>query len=194
VALRVVRDAPPDEIEPLLRRGFELEHRGWKGRNASSVLSVPGIFEFLTAQARQLAAWGQLQLTFLERQGEPIAFEYGWSSKGVYHAMKIAYDEAWSKLTPGQLLRWRLFEQLHAEGQCRLVDFMGPGTRATEIWANDRYVLGRLVIAPGRLSGRLALHGYKNWWLRWRQPGGAASIQSEPAEAAERDQPCLVES
>jgi CelD/BcsL family acetyltransferase involved in cellulose biosynthesis len=193
VELRVVRDARPDEVEPLLRRGFEVEDRGWKGREGTSVLSVPGMFAYFLAQARHMAAWGQLQLTFLEHGGQPIAFEYGWLSKGVYQAVKIGYDEAFSELTPGQLIRWRLFEQLHREEWCRAIDFIGPGTRATGLWANDQYVLGRVIMAPRRLSGRLALHAYKNWWPRLRQLRGAGRRPvEEPATPAEPLEPCLA--
>ncbi len=185
VNLRVIRRFEPYEVEPLLRRGFEVEDRNWKGQEGSSVLSSPGLFDFFLAQSRQLAAWGQLQLVFLENQGQPIAFEYGWLSKGVYQAVKIGYDDAFAHLTPGQLIRWHFFEQLHAEGGCEAVDFVGPQTRATGIWANDEYVLGRMVLAPGRLAGRLALHAYKNWWprLRGKQHGENADHDTSTADA-----------
>jgi len=45
----------PDEVEPLLAAGFEIEHRGWKGAEGTSVLATPGMFEFYLKQAQQLA-------------------------------------------------------------------------------------------------------------------------------------------
>ena len=50
----------PHEVEPLLRRAWETEDRGWKGAAGTSVLRTPGAAEFMLAQARWLAAEGRL--------------------------------------------------------------------------------------------------------------------------------------
>ncbi len=44
--------------------------------------------------------------------GEPIAFEFGWTAKGVYHCFKVGYDPATAQFSPGQLLRMLLVERL----------------------------------------------------------------------------------
>ncbi|MHB9045916.1 MAG: GNAT family N-acetyltransferase [Pirellulales bacterium] len=166
----VVHSRPaPDEVEGLLRQGFEIEDRGWKGAGGSSVMQSPGMFEFYCRQARQLAAWGNLHLVFLEHQGRPIAFEYGWSAKGIYYSPKVGYDEAFAELVPGQLLRLHLLERFFAEPERTLVDFFGPQVEATARWATRSYGIGRLVIAPGRMPGRAFLRAYRTCWPRVRQ-------------------------
>src|SRR5207245_258118 len=82
--LLVYREIEPPDVEPLLRRGFAVEDASWKSRAGTSVLKSPATLGFYIEQARQLAAWGDLQLSFLELDGRPIAFEYGWNAKGVY--------------------------------------------------------------------------------------------------------------
>ena len=52
VELRIVRDLQRSDVESWLRRGFEVEDRNWKGQAGSSVLKVPGIFDYFVAQAR----------------------------------------------------------------------------------------------------------------------------------------------
>jgi CelD/BcsL family acetyltransferase involved in cellulose biosynthesis len=166
----VVHSRPaPDEVEGLLRQGFEIEDRGWKGAGGSSVMQSPGMFEFYCRQARQLAEWGNLHLVFLEHQGRPIAFEYGWSAKGTYYSPKVGYDEAYAELVPGQLLRLHLLERFFAEPERTLVDFFGPQVEATARWATRSYGIGRLVIAPGRMPGRAFLRAYRTCWPRVRQ-------------------------
>ncbi len=154
----------PDEIEPLLRRGFKIEDSGWKGAAGTSVLKAPGRFEYHLQEASEIAKIGALQISFLEFQGRPIAFEYGWNCKGVQHAFKIGYDESFAELTPGQLLRHRLLQRYFADPRQRTLDFLGPLTDATAKWATATYPVGRLVLSTGSLSGRVVLHAYRSWW------------------------------
>ena len=116
--------------------GLEIEDRGWKGRAASSVLKSPGMFDFYLEQARRAALGGQLRLVFLELDGVPIAFEYGWLSKGIYFSPKVAYDEAYAQLSPGELLRAELVERFHADRSCESIDYLGPSS-ATADWSTS---------------------------------------------------------
>lgn len=143
------RQLAPGDVEAPLRRAFEIEDSGWKGRGASSVLRTPGLFDFFLRQARQLVRWGSLSLAFLEHSGRPIAFEYGWIAKQVYYSYKIGYDENFRTYAPGHLVRMELLEALAAEG-VRLVDFAGPMNRALAAWSLDDYPVGRLILAPPR--------------------------------------------
>lgn len=159
---RLVRYAncEPNRLEALLRRGFEIEDRSWKGSEGTSVLRTPGGFEFYLRQAELLNSRGELQLVFLEHAGQPIAFEYGWLAKQTYFSPKVGYDAAFASFRPGQMLRMKLYEQFHAEHDCRLVDFLGPISDATARWSNRRYEISRLLIAgaskPSRCAVRLA--------------------------------------
>lgn len=160
--LVVHRRIEPHDLELLLRRGFAVEDASWKGRAGSSVLKTPVALAHYIEQAQQIATWGDVQLTFLELAGRPIAFEYGWNCKGVYHSFKVGYDEAYAKLSPGQLLRYRLLRQFFADPKQRAVDFIGPIVAATEHWATSTYPVGRLAIAHSP-AGRLLVHAYRAW-------------------------------
>jgi hypothetical protein len=159
--LAVFRDIAPERVEALLRRGFEVEDRNWKGAAGTSVLRSPGSFGFYLRQARQIAERGELQLTFLEHRGQPIAFEYGWKAKGCYFSPKVGYDEAFARLSPGQMLRRRLFERFSSESDCHLVDFVGPLSDATSQWATTTYPVGRLVLNSGSRAGNLLDLAYR---------------------------------
>jgi CelD/BcsL family acetyltransferase involved in cellulose biosynthesis len=154
-------DPPACEIEPLLRRGFEVEQRSWKGGGGTAVLQSPRAFAFYCSQARALAALGHLRLAFLEHAGRPIAFEYGWAAKGTWFSPKVGYDEAFAHFSPSQLLRFRLFERFHSEGAISAVDFHGPLAEATARWATGAYTVSRLLVALRGPLARAELAAYR---------------------------------
>ena len=159
--LHVYSALQPDEVEPLLASGFQIEDRGWKGTEGTSVLATPGMFEYFLHQAEQLAAWGHLQLVFLVHQNRPIAFEYGWRAKGTYFTPKVAFDEAFSQYTPSQVLRYRLYERYCAEPAPPTVDYMGPLADATAKWITGQYEVGATMIALSGVVGRTMLGAYR---------------------------------
>jgi CelD/BcsL family acetyltransferase involved in cellulose biosynthesis len=161
VELRTHVDPDPDELECLLRAAFEIEDRSWKGREGSSVLSTPGMFEFYFHQACRLAQWGHLRLSFLDCDRQPIAFEFGWTAKGVYHMYKMGYDESFGRYSPGNLLRMLAIRAFCERREPRIVDFQGPRTEAFARWSTRSYPIARLVISPRRLGSRALLAGYR---------------------------------
>lgn len=163
VQLRVERPAGARDVETLVRRGFDVEHRSWKGAARSSVRSQPGMLEYYVEQAQRLAAEGCLELSFLEHRGEPIAFEYGLAAKGTYFSYKVGYDERFAELTPGQLLRYELLERFYGDPERKLVDFAGPLSRATASWSTRVEPVGRIVIGAPTVTGRLAGALYQSW-------------------------------
>jgi CelD/BcsL family acetyltransferase involved in cellulose biosynthesis len=164
VTVSLHRPTCPNELARLLQLGFEVEDRGWKGQNGTSVLKSPAMHRYLGEQAAILSELGHLELYFLEFEGKPIAFEYGLSSKGTYFSPKVGYDEAYSHLSPGQLLRLKMMEAFFADPALRTWDFLGPLVEATDRWTTSSYAIERLVVATKGVSGRLALCAYRDWW------------------------------
>lgn len=169
----------PREVEPWMRRGFEVEDRSWKGAAGTSVLRCPGIFDFYLRQAKLLAAYNQLELAFLECDGRPIAFEYCWNAKGVCQMIKTGYDAAYSAYTPGQLLRYYVLQQLHGEPERRAYDFMGPITEAFSKWLPRTYTVGRMAMGP-RLLGRTVLRACKHCGPLLRRFSGHKTPPAKP--------------
>jgi CelD/BcsL family acetyltransferase involved in cellulose biosynthesis len=187
IALHVLNQFSDEhEIAAQVQRGFAVEDRSWKGTGTnSSVLKTPGLIDYYIRQAQEAAAHGQLQLVFLEFNGQPIAFEYGWLAKGTYFTPKVGYDEAFARFTPGQLLRYLLYEKLNAEREVHNVDFAGELSNATAKWTTETYPIGRVVVGCGSLSSRWLLTGYKTIreFRKRRLPKPSATAnQSVPAE------------
>jgi CelD/BcsL family acetyltransferase involved in cellulose biosynthesis len=166
VVLERHENVPSDKVEPLLSECFELEAASWKARAGTAVLQYPQVWALFLQQAQLLARAGELAIATLRHDKELIAFEYGWQSRGVRSVLKIGFKESRSDLSPGHLLRLRLLEELFAERDAGWVDFVGPTTRATKVWATHCYRVGRILLAGG-IVGRAAL---KAW--TWKQfPG-----------------------
>ena len=160
VQLKLLSHLAPDEAAGWMRQALEIENLGWKGQSGGSVASVPGMSEFFIRQARQLAAWGQLELAFLHCGGRPIAFCYGQSAKGVFHSAKVGYDPRYAQFSPGQLLRYFLLERFYAEGGRTAIDFLGPMTESHAHWRPEKYTVARFAAALSPL-GQMALWAYQ---------------------------------
>ncbi|MDA7980274.1 MAG: GNAT family N-acetyltransferase [Pirellulales bacterium] len=156
--------ASPEELDRLLRRAFEVEDRSWKGRNRSSVLQTPGMYDFYFRQAKILAELGHLQLSFLESPQGAAAFEYGLIAKNVYHSFKVGYDDQFAKHSPGRLLLSLILERLFQSTQWQAVDFMGPLEPSMSSFVTSSRTFGRIVVAPRSMVGRTLLRCYKTCW------------------------------
>jgi len=154
VRFQLFSDLRADEVADRLLRGFEVEDRGWKGEAGTSVLRTPGMLEFFQRQARQLAAWGHLDLAWLECGADVVAFAYGFSGKGVYFSYKVGYDPRYAAYGPGQLLRHFLLERLFSDPRRLAVDYMPP-SEAHLKWRPALYPVGRLVVALRGVLGRM---------------------------------------
>ncbi len=184
--LRVETGVNLEDVPTQLRRALQVEDRSWKGREGSSVLRTAGMPEHFERQAMQTAAWGQLLLAILEQKGKPLAFGYGWLAKGVFHFMKVGYDEAAASFGPGQLVTYLILEHLHAHNDCHAVDCMGPLGEMIDRWHPDVYDVSRLVFATRRPLGWALLYGYKHVWPHVSRLRGKASSESaRPAPAEE---------
>jgi hypothetical protein len=169
IRLAVFSHLAPAEVAVTMGQCFEIEDRGWKGAAGTSMLRRPGIAEFFTRQAELAARQDQLELALLHCGDRPAAFCYGLSAKGVFHSVKTSYDPEFARESPGQVLRYCLLERFFAEPERRAMDFQGEMTDAHAAWLPHCYTVGRLAIAPRRLSGRLAVRAYRDLWLRWKK-------------------------
>lgn len=157
VTLRVERPQTESEVDKLFHQGFEVEDRSWKGTEGTSLLKQPAMYAFFQEQARQLARAGHLELVFLDHGGQPIAFEYGYFSKGTYFTPKVGYDERFGHLSPSQLLRYLLIERFYTDPTRQVFDFLGPLAEATAKWTTNTYPVSRLLVSTGRCGGNALL-------------------------------------
>lgn len=150
------------------------------------MLRTEGMFDYFVGQAKQLAAWGQLETAALRLDGQMLAFVYGFRAKNTIFALKIGYDPRFAAFCPGQFLFFRLLERFHGDGEPQTLDFMGPLTQSLSRWRPATYGVGRIVMAPRHWLGRVAMSAYVNGWRRFRawQTAAAKTAYGQPASGA----------
>ena len=167
VSMEVVQGCSPGELERTLRTGFEIEERGWKGLEGTAILKQPGMFEFVLRQALELLRDDRVRLVLLKHNDRLVAYEYCWKAKGQLLTPKIAYDEDYSSISPGQLLIQFHMQHMVESGEFEQVDFSGPITDSTRKWCTSFYEAGTAVIGQSGLAGRAIVAAYA--WRRARK-------------------------
>ena len=156
-ALRYYDHLTSEEVESLLKEGFLVEDRSWKGRAGTSVVRARGIWDHYLKQAKLLASAGELRLAFLDCDGQAVAFEYGAQAKGRYFSPKAGYDEAFAECSPSQLLCNEIYSSMADASDPPVVDLVGPLNDAERKWTNGSYSLSSVMISTGSVVGSALL-------------------------------------
>jgi CelD/BcsL family acetyltransferase involved in cellulose biosynthesis len=176
--LSVIRPTSAGEVDALVQSVFEVEDRCWKGREGTSVLKNAGMLEFYQRQGGLLADAGQLEIVLLSHGDATIAAAYVWVAKGMRFLAKLGYDEEYRRYGPGQHMMLRYLQHLHADADCRVLDFWGRLVPWNADWSNRTYTTARLVAAPPRLLSRGLMFAYSRLGRRSTAENVAADVSA----------------
>jgi CelD/BcsL family acetyltransferase involved in cellulose biosynthesis len=152
-----------EDVEPWLDRFMAMESGGWKGDTGSALTNDANEARYFRAVCRTAHASGRLHMLALILDDVPIAMQCNMLARGGAFALKVAYDESFSKYSPGALLELESIADMY-----RRDDFvwMDSCTRSGHplmhrIW-HDRITIEHVLVAPGGLWGRMivALYPY----------------------------------
>lgn len=115
---------------------LQLEGAGWKGKAGGAIACNPTVIEFYQESLRRAGANGHLRMCALKLNGKRIAMKLNLLSENGCYSPKVAYDEAFSKFGPGQLINLFLIQDLADRGIDRY-DFLGPRARNKAVWAGE---------------------------------------------------------
>lgn len=107
-----------------LEKFLELEASGWKGKGGTAIACSSGLKAFYRQLARRLADRGWLELHFLESKSKPIAGHFAVRFGSTLVIPKLAYDEAYSKFSPGSVLFERTIERAFGIGDCQEINML----------------------------------------------------------------------
>jgi CelD/BcsL family acetyltransferase involved in cellulose biosynthesis len=133
-------DADLDEL-------FRVEGSGWKAREGTAILAEEGAERLYRAFAHDAARAGWLRVHLLEVAGRVVAGDLGCAIGDTAFLLKTGFDEEWSKLSPGLVLRAEVLRATIEDGR-RGYDFLGP---------DDAY---KLRWTP-TVRPRVTLHAYR---------------------------------
>jgi CelD/BcsL family acetyltransferase involved in cellulose biosynthesis len=143
------RDSEP--VQRWIDELFDLEAKGWKGREKTAIANDPAKKAQLTRALHALARERALRFWKLSFKGEPIAMMFALVSSAKAWLGKIAYDEAYAKYSPGVLLILDATQALFADEEVRFADSCAiPGHPMIDnIW-RERILMGDVLVgAPG---------------------------------------------
>lgn len=163
VAFEVVTDSM--RIETDVEAFLTLEAAGWKGRAGTATLQRPDRTAFFRQVVRGMAAVGKAQTHSLRVDGKPIAIGITFTSQNRAWFWKIAYDEAYSKYSPGVQLAMHVTNYFRhrpdilvidstADANHPMIDRLWLGRADMADWLislNPQAVAGRAIV--GRLEG-----------------------------------------
>ncbi len=147
---------PSDDVKPWLDEFVKLEMSGWKGREGTAFGCDERHLKWLTEVAAQAHNRGRLMILALRLDGKAIAMRINLVSPPGSYAFKIAFDENFSKFSPGVLLELQNIRRLHDIPAIEWMDSVAVSNHPliNRVWI-DRVALVSILVSPGRLPGQL---------------------------------------
>lgn len=179
-------DASPASLD----RFLALEAAGWKGRGGTAITQEGNTAAYYREISEGFAAKRQLEWHTLEIGGAPVAMHFGVRFGRALVLLKIAYDERFARLGPGNLLFERLLER---EFEARTAIEVNCTTDMAwhRNWALPRSRYARVTFVPrglvpgllGWLPTALNARAKRTAWLR--RLLGKPPLDDEAAPAPE---------
>lgn len=147
--------APGGDPRSWIDELIALESAGWKGREG---FSAEGDRAFMQEMARGAAQRGRLQMLALRLAGKPVALKLNLIAGEGGFAFKIAFDEAFSRFSPGVQLELDNVERAHQLPRLRFMDSCAAPNRfmINHLWP-DRREMQTLFFATGGFRGALTV-------------------------------------
>ncbi len=113
-------------LQEALARFVELEASGWKGAEASTIRDKPEVRRFYERLLEEYArdAEGGCHINELVVDGRTIAGQLCLRMRDTLYILKIAYDEDFKKMAPGNMLLEWLIESCCSDATMRYLSFV----------------------------------------------------------------------
>lgn len=139
-----------------------IEASGWKGRAGSALGQVPHHLEFFKQACKLSFQNNALRILRMTVGGQPIAMHIALTHGRRAYAIKIAYDDAFSRFSPGALLELENMRRVLDQGEFDFMDSCAlPNHELFRRLWSDQVSIGSLAIAANSLSARTFLRTLK---------------------------------
>lgn len=150
-----------ENLDSWIDEFLQLESQGWKGYGGSSLNSSEQTTGFFREALRGAARAGQLERHDIRLEGTPLAMLVNFHSGRGSFSFKTAFDEAFSRFSPGVLLQLENLKILENPA----IDWMDSCASQDHpmidsLWSGRRHV-GRFSIELKGVSRRAIFHGLR---------------------------------
>ena len=131
----VTVDRAADGFDKAVEQFLELESKGWKGRSRTALSCRPGHDRFFREMTRGFAEQGRLMFLSMEAGSQVVAQNTALVAGEGLFGFKRAYDEEFSRWSPGSLLDLDVLDWFHRSAPLAWLDTCsapddGTGSRA----------------------------------------------------------------
>jgi hypothetical protein len=114
----------PLRFEDPLELFLLLENSGWKGAQGTSILTRDNDAKLFRNAVAWFSQHGMMHWSFLIVGNTVAAAQLGVAANDVLYLWKVAYDENFSTMGPGNVLLFRVLEHLHESKRFKCISFM----------------------------------------------------------------------
>ncbi len=156
---------PHANADPWIEQFLALEASGWKGESGTALTINEESRDFFRAIARAARERQQLQMLGLWLNDEPIALKCNFLAGGGAFAFKIAFDERYSKWSPGVQLELDNIAAMHQRDDIAWMDSCAVPNHPmiNRLWKERRTIETR-VISMSRFAGNAVV----GFWPMYR--------------------------
>jgi hypothetical protein len=178
---------PADDVDAWIDQFLNLEAAGWKGEARTALSHAASGRDFFRTVLHAARGDSRLQALSLCLDGRPLAMKVNFLSGPGSFAFKIAYDEQFSKQSPGVQLELENIRQFHERPELVWMDSCAAAEHPmiNRLW-RDRTVLHHVQVSTGTVRGNLAiglrpLNRAARRILFRKQPPQAGQSKSRPS-------------
>jgi hypothetical protein len=156
-----------DEVDKWLNDFLCLETSGWKGTGqGSAIAKSEEEVDYLRSITRAGFQAKRIMLLSLEFDGKPIAMKYNLLASSGGFAFKIAFDERYSKYSPGVLLELDNIRRVCTSDRIEWFDSCAAPRHvmANRLWS-ERRMISRTLFSNGSKLGDFLISALP--FLRW---------------------------
>ncbi|MBA4354221.1 MAG: cellulose biosynthesis protein CelD [Novosphingobium sp.] len=155
-SLAFLRHDDAQGIDAWIENFLQLERSGWKGKADSAMACAPETETLFRAALEQAAAVGKLERLALTLDDRPIAMLANFIAPPGSFSYKTAFDEAYSRFSPGVLLQRENLALLLRQDIAWCDSCAAPDHPMIDSLWTERRPIGRISIAIGGKVRRTA--------------------------------------
>ncbi len=172
--------SPGPALDQLLDDAYDVEARSWKGAGGTALAVDPQLGPFYRRLAHAAAQAGMLRLCFLRIGGRAAAMQLALQAEGRFWLMKIGYDAAFARCSPGQLLMLHTIGHAAAE-QLDSFEMLGNAAPWTAGWTQTLRPFVQVQAYPASWAGARAVwadavRAAGARWRAWTAPPGPEAV------------------
>jgi len=114
----------PEGLRQAFPEFLQVEASGWKWLEGSSILQIPEARKFYENLIENFGPHGQCGIHLLKQENNILAGQFALYQGSVCSLLKIGYDEAFSKLAPGNMLLEALLKRHQGDDEIQEINLI----------------------------------------------------------------------